>query len=212
MARRTDAPLYGFSPDGLFVVDCERTIPRVCLKCASTKDVVRREARGPTYGAAVGAAVGVVSVGVVSATPLSTATLVGAVLGSGLIAWVVHLATARVHLRLPLCESCNAAWSAGVRYRVGILAGWGILVAILVPMRFFALSSAVGMASFLAIVTLLATVAIVKLTARSVGLRRVVGTRAHLSRVHAAVPSAIRQRRAELETKRARGPVRQPGA
>lgn len=51
MAERTDAPLHGISTDGLFVVDCERTIPRVCLKCASRKHVVRREARGPTSGA-----------------------------------------------------------------------------------------------------------------------------------------------------------------
>ncbi|MBZ0120494.1 MAG: hypothetical protein K8H88_26110 [Sandaracinaceae bacterium] len=212
MAKRTDAPLYGISPDGLFVVDCERTIPRVCLKCASTKHVVRREVRGPTSGAAVGAVVGVVSVGVVSATRLSTATLLGALLGSGLIAWVVHLATARVRLRLPLCESCNAAWSAGVRYSIGILAGWGVLVATLVPMRFFTLFLAVGTALLLVVVTLSATVAIVKLTTRYVGLRRVVGTRAHLSRVNAAVPSAIRQRRAERKAKRTRDRVREPGA
>jgi hypothetical protein len=137
-----------------------------------------------------------------NARELIVPAIVGAGVVVGLVAWVVHLRTPRVDLKLPLCANCNDAWARGVSYRRGLLAALGA-VGVGAALGFSLDEMAIVALMRLAFVIVLVVAVGMKLPPRFITARRLVDTRVHLFGVGAGVPDAIRQRRAARAAKKA---------
>lgn len=102
------------------VVPAGTRLPKICLKCGAKKNVVRRERpytigglgqSGGVAGGLVAAAMGPVIRTLDAVTAVGVVTGVAAVLGTG--AWLWERSLPKHQLGLPLCETCNAAWTEG---------------------------------------------------------------------------------------------------
>jgi hypothetical protein len=101
------------------------TIPKVCLLCGATKDVVRRTQEyplGASYGAGAGAGGGVVGALVAQSLRgidrmLAAMVVAGIVVVVAIGAWIAHRATPKVAMSLPLCTGCDGRWAEGEQRR-----------------------------------------------------------------------------------------------
>lgn len=98
--------------------DLTKPLPPVCLKCASTNEIVRRpESLGIVTPAArsMGLVGGLIGASVASMVRNDKELLVPllAVIGVGVVVFAVYSqrTSRRVDVTLPLCASCDAAWS-----------------------------------------------------------------------------------------------------
>lgn len=126
--------------DGMLCARTDGRIPKVCLLCGATKDVVRRTQEygvGTNYGAGAGAGGGVAGALVAQSLRgldrgLAAAVITGLVAVVVLVAWVAHRATPKVALELPLCKSCDGRWAEAEQRRVWILLALGLFLALVV--------------------------------------------------------------------------------
>jgi hypothetical protein len=176
-----------------YVVDADRKIPPVCLKCGTTAGIVRRQENFAVSPAARGIGVGGGAVGAVVANATRHDSelmfpllgFIGAVLA--IVVWVLHTTAKRVHLALPLCAACNERWNAGRTIRRWLLVALGVAtVCLILGLAFHSLPVGVAGAVALAVMIIVAIPA--KLPARFVGVQRIDGTAATLTGVS---PAAI---------------------
>lgn len=115
--------------DGMLCARTEGRIPKVCLLCGATKDVVRRTQEypvGASYGASAGAGGGVLGAMVAqslrglerSVAAMAIVAIVGVVIVG---AWLAHRATPMVSIALPLCTTCDGRWAEGQERRTWFL-------------------------------------------------------------------------------------------
>ncbi len=135
----------------LLVVPTGVTLPKVCLKCGGRHDIVRRKApytvgTAGRASAGVGGVIGVVFAQTMRGVDRVVAVLVFTVLiaTASAVAWVMQRSATKVELALPLCASCDAAWTEGERQRTGIL--WGLGGSFVALAAGYALASTVLMA------------------------------------------------------------------
>lgn len=201
------APLYTFD-QGQFVVDLEKKIPPVCLKCAARDHVERRESRLAvgTGGQAVGALGGIVGAMIANVARNDPSLFLPLVLGAlvlvAMIGLIAHYRTRRIDLALPLCSSCRAAWDDGERYRTGLLVGIALSVGLLIFGKWAEMSTAMIAGGGVFVLTLVVAIPL-KLPKRFITAAREDGTRVFLVHVDPAVPSAIEARRVERAAKKA---------
>lgn len=144
--------------DGLLCAKVGGRIPKVCLLCGATKDVVRRTQEypiGASYGTGAGAVGGVV--GALTAQSLrhvdrtvAVGVMVGLVAVVSVVAFVAHRITPRVAMELPLCTSCDGRWAEGEARRVWIFAAIGLFLALV--LTGFALDAMALMVAGLAVI------------------------------------------------------------
>ena len=182
----------------VLVVDVDKKIPRCCLKCAATKNVVRRQqdfaispaARGLGYGGgAVGAAIAAAAR---NAPSLLVPLLVGAVFVIGIVAWIFHATATRVHVSLPLCRPCDERWRRGVGIRRVVVTA----IAVIGAVAAFGLATHAKpllVAALVAFVATLVAAVIAKLPPRLVGVQRIDGSFATLTNVSRAAVSFIQR-------------------
>jgi hypothetical protein len=126
--------------EGLLCARVDGTIPKVCLLCGATKDVVRRNqeyAIGTSYGTGAGAAGGVAGAMVASSlrgldrgtAAMAVVALVAVVVA---IAVVANRATPKIAMSLPLCQRCDGRWAEGESYRLWVLVAIGLFFALVV--------------------------------------------------------------------------------
>lgn len=122
----------------LLVVPVGARLPKVCLKCGARHDITRRKASFTigTAAKAAGTASGVG--GAVLAQALRGLDRTFAVLAFtgvagmlGVIAWLAQRGAAKVELALPLCASCDAAWTEGEMLRTRFAWALGVSFALL---------------------------------------------------------------------------------
>lgn len=126
--------------EGLLCAKVGGRIPKVCLLCGATKEIVRRRqeyAVGASYGAGAGAAGGVIGAVVASQLRhvdrgLAAMLLVGIVVVVSIVAMLAHRASPKVELELPLCQACDARWAEGLSYRTWILLAVGVFFVLVV--------------------------------------------------------------------------------
>jgi hypothetical protein len=193
---------------GLFVVDSEKKIPAVCLKCARTDDIERREQRfaigtASTATGALGGILGASIANVVRNDRELLLPLVGVVLLVIVaVGAFVHLRSERVPLQLPLCGPCARAWERGVVLRTSLLAVFGAMAFGGLLAFYLEATDALIVLGGAFVVWIIAAIAM-KLPARFVTARKKTGTRVYLFGVGPAVPDAVVRRRAERAAKRA---------
>ncbi len=113
---------------GELVIDTEKRLPAICLKCGASKHIVRRNERlvaaTATQGlGAVGGVCGVMVARAMREDPVAGAVVLGCSLaGSLAVGYVVHRQAPKADLAIPLCRDCNARWTQGVNVRRAILA------------------------------------------------------------------------------------------
>jgi hypothetical protein len=144
--------------DGLLCAKVGGRIPKVCLLCGATKDVVRRTQEypiGASYGTGAGAVGGVV--GALTAQSLrhvdravAVGVIVGLVAVVSVVAFVAHRATPRVSMELPLCTRCDGRWAEAEGRRVWIISAIGLFLALV--LAGFALDAMVLMVAGLAVI------------------------------------------------------------
>jgi len=123
---------------GLLCARVGGRIPKVCLLCGATKEIVRRRqeyAVGASYGAGAGAGGGVIGAAVASQVRhmdrgLAAMIIVGLVAVIAVVATVASRATPKVELELPLCVACDGRWAEGLRNRTWILLAVGVFGAL----------------------------------------------------------------------------------
>ncbi|MBN8614487.1 MAG: hypothetical protein J0L92_28060 [Deltaproteobacteria bacterium] len=122
--------------DGMLCARTDGTIPKVCLLCGATKDVVRRTQEypiGASYGAGAGAGGGVVGALVAQSLRgidrmLAAMVITGIVVVVAIGAWMAHRATPRVAMALPLCTRCDARWAEGEQRRTWFVLALGVFL------------------------------------------------------------------------------------
>ena len=109
------------------VVDAERGLPAICLKCGARKHIVRRSERliaataSQGYGA-IGGACGVMVARAMRDDPmLGALVLGGSLVGAVVVGLVLQAHAPKVQLALPLCRECNERWRVGLRARYATL-------------------------------------------------------------------------------------------
>jgi len=181
------------------VVDADKRLPAICLKCGAHKHIVRRNERlvAATAAQGLGAVGGVCGVMVARAMredPVAGAfALAASLAGSLVVGYVVHRQAPKVDLALPLCRACNERWTNGVSARRIMLA---ILCAAFAAFAYGFLARdvfgyvvggvAMGVAVFVAIVA--------RLRDRFIAATDIRGTRVVLSRVSDDARDAIERR------------------
>lgn len=114
------------------VVDAERRLPAICLKCGAKKHIVRRNEKLTAATAsqgfgAVGGVCGVMVARAMREDPVAGALVLGgSIVGSVIVGYVLHAHAPKVSLAIPLCRDCNARWQNGLSVRHMILALLGI--------------------------------------------------------------------------------------
>lgn len=109
------------------VVDAEKKLPAICLKCGARKPIVRRNERltatTSTQGlGAVGGVCGFMVARAMRDDPVAGALILGSTLvGSIVVSYVIHSHAPKVELALPLCKTCNEMWRVGLLVRKGVL-------------------------------------------------------------------------------------------
>jgi hypothetical protein len=174
---------------GTLLVDVERKIPPSCLKCGAKEGIVRREQDfsvvSPT-ARGFGFAGGVAGASVASVLRHDSSLLVPVLtIGGALVAvfsWILHKTATRVHLALPLCGSCNKRWTQGETIRRGLVATLGG-VAIALVIGFGTHSTPLLVGAGLALVAAFVVAIPAKLPQRFVGVERLDGRLATLTRV-----------------------------
>lgn len=146
--------------DGLLCAKVGGRIPKVCLLCGATKDVVRRTQEypiGASYGTGAGAAGGVV--GAITAQSLrhmerslALGAIIGLVAVVSVVAFVAHRITPRVTTEIPLCAGCDARWAEAEGRRVWFLVAVAMFLALV--LAGFALDAMALMAAGLAVILL----------------------------------------------------------
>ncbi|MDQ3037885.1 MAG: hypothetical protein M3Y87_36155 [Myxococcota bacterium] len=117
----------------LLIVRERARIPKICVKCGATRDVVRRHQQFAMghHGAGAGAAGGVVGAALASSMrgtfrddpAMMAAVLVGIVGVVSVGAWIAHGATSKLQLDVPLCRTHDAAIDAALQHRTWLLLG-----------------------------------------------------------------------------------------
>ncbi len=205
--QASGAPLYTFDQDQ-FLIDTEKKIPLVCLKCAERAGVERRETRLGVGqgGSAVGAAGGVFGAMIANVARHDPSLFLPLVLGViavvAVIAFVMHKNAKRVELSLPLCEHCRRAWDDGETFRGWLLAAITAAGAAVLVGK-WAESTDVMIAGGVLFALALAVAIPLRLPKRFITVARLDGSRAYLMRVDAGVPAAIAARRAQRAARRA---------
>lgn len=181
------------------VVDAERRLPAICLKCGAKKHIVRRNEKLTAATAsqgfgAVGGVCGVMVARTMREDPVAGAlVLAGAIVGSVIVGYVVHAHAPKVSLAIPLCRECNVRWQNGVSVRhvlLGLLAIAGVAFAY----GFFghdAVGYVVGSALF---VTMIIGAVAFRLRDRFVFAASIQGSRAVLKGVSDEARAAIERR------------------
>jgi hypothetical protein len=111
------------------VVDAERRLPAICLKCGAKKHIVRRNEKLTAASAsqgfgAVGGVCGVMVARAMREDPVAGALVLGgSLVGAIIVGWAFHAHAPKVSLAIPLCRECNVRWQSGVKARHAILAG-----------------------------------------------------------------------------------------
>jgi len=109
------------------VVDAEKRLPAICLKCGARKHIVRRNERltaaTSTQGlGAVGGVCGFMVARAMRDDPVVGALILGGTLaGSIVVSYIIHSRAPHVELALPLCATCNATWRVGLWVRRAVL-------------------------------------------------------------------------------------------
>ncbi|HEY1957423.1 MAG TPA: hypothetical protein VGH28_17510 [Polyangiaceae bacterium] len=109
------------------IVDAERGLPAICLKCGKRKHIVRRSERFIAASATQGLSFAGAAGGVMVARAMQDDALLGALVLGGSIAGavvvglVVQSRAPKVQLAIPLCRECNERWRTGLRARYAIL-------------------------------------------------------------------------------------------
>jgi len=126
--------------EGLLCAKVGGRIPKVCLLCGATKDVVRRHqeyAVGASYGAGAGAGGGVVGAMVAQSLRgmdrgLAAAVIVGIVVVVAVGATLAHRATPTIPMELPLCQTCDGRWADAMQHRIWLLLALALFFALVV--------------------------------------------------------------------------------
>jgi hypothetical protein len=203
--------------EGLLCARVEGTIPKVCLLCGATKDVVRRQqeyAVGTSYGPGVVVAGGAFG-SMVARSVRGLDRGVAAMAVVALVAVVViaaaaaHRAMPKVAVSLPLCRRCDGRWAEGESYRLWLLVAVGVFFALVVVGM--ALDSTLAMVGGLVVlVALLGGAFAAGLKERFLQIVRV-----DRSEIAMRVPEPIAQKvieRAERRAKKAAAAVEGEGA
>ncbi len=110
------------------VVDAEKRLPAICLKCGAKKHIVRRNEKLTAATAsqgfgAVGGVCGVMVARAMREDPVAGALVLGgSIVGSVIVGYVLHAHAPKVSLAIPLCRDCNERWQKGVNVRHALLA------------------------------------------------------------------------------------------
>lgn len=189
-------------------------IPRVCLKCAATRGIVRRRetftvgTSGAAYGAAGGLA-GAVVVSTVRHDPesfLPVAALL--VAGVGVIAWSIQKRATKVTIAVPLCEDCDRRWSRGLSLRrllVVVLAASGL--AALTGLVAWPPLVALGAAGFAGAI---AVALVARLPNRFLGASRMTSTILHITGVAPEAMNRVSERLRQPQPPPSERPVPRP--
>jgi hypothetical protein len=115
----------------LLLVPVDARLPKVCLKCGSRHDVVRREHAypvGTASSSAAGAGSGVVGVVIAQAVRdldrVVAVAIMSVLVATGLaIAFLVSRGQQKVTIAVPLCTTCDENWTQGETIRTRFLFG-----------------------------------------------------------------------------------------
>jgi hypothetical protein len=181
-----------------WVVDADRKIPPVCLKCGTTEGISRRQERFTVSPAARGVGVtgGAAGAVVANATRhdsdllLPLIAVIGAVLG--IVVWILNTTAKRVELALPLCAACSDRWKTGVVIRRWLLFALGVAAVCLIG-GLASHSVPMGVAGGVALFVMIAVAIAAKLPARFVGVQRIEGRVATLTGVSLAAIALLEQ-------------------
>lgn len=201
------AALYTFDPTG-FIVDVEKNIPSVCLKCASRETITRRDTRLAvgTGGRAMGALGGVGGAIIANVSRNDPSLFLPLVLGAlgvvAVIGLIAHYRTTRVDLSLPLCSSCRDRWDDGERFRSWLLAGIAVSGGALVFGKWIESGAVMVLGGLVFGATIVAAIPL-RLPKRFLTVPRADGTYLYLNGVDPGVPAAIAARRADRASRKA---------
>lgn len=102
----------------LLVVPVDARLPKVCLKCGARKEITRRPhtyavGSGGQAAGSAGAIGGVVLAQALRSVErwIAVSVFAAVVAGAAIAGWLMHRAAQKVELALPLCATCDAAWT-----------------------------------------------------------------------------------------------------
>ncbi len=126
--------------DGMLCARTDGRIPKVCLLCGATRDVVRRTQEypvGTSYGASAGAGGGVVGALVAQSLRgldhmVAATAIVGLVAVVAVGAWLAHRATPKITIELPLCTACDGRWAEAQQRQTWFIIAIGVFLGLVV--------------------------------------------------------------------------------